>query len=239
MRKSVAQLVLLGASLTMSATGQSVTVTGNVAIIREGRPTNSKPDNGNVVVWLRPAGGVPPRAKDAPRPKFEIKQQHKHFDPRILPVPIGSVVSFPNLDPFFHNVFSMFDGKRFDLGLYEAGKVPSVTFDRAGVCYLFCNIHPEMSAVVVVVDAPYFATSNAAGDFSMPNVAPGRYQLSLWHEHAKPEIASEFPRDVTVGAENTALRPIRLTDPEQILAPHKNKFGHDYETPPPSSPIYK
>ena len=76
------------------------------------------------------------------------------FTPHILVVPVGSVVRFPNADPFFHNVFSLFDGKRFDLGLYEAGSTKEVTFSREGLSYIFCNIHPEMSAVVISLSTP-------------------------------------------------------------------------------------
>ena len=173
------------------------------------------------------------------RPRFKIVQQHKRFDPHVLAVPAGSVVDFPNLDPFFHNVFSMFDGKRFDLGLYEAGASHSVTFDRPGVVYIFCNIHPEMSAVVVVTDTPYYAISDKAGKFSIANVPPGRYLLTVWHERGKPEVASDFPRQVTITQENASLPPIRLIDSGQLVAPHKNKYGHDYDTPKSTSPTYK
>jgi len=154
-------------------------------------------------------------------------------------VPVGSVVEFPNLDPFFHNVFSMFDGKRFDLGLYEAGTSRSVPFATPGVCYIFCNIHPEMSAVVVVVDTPYFAVTNRAGEFTVPNVPPGRYVLSVWHERHKPERPKEFPRDLTIGSASTSVGVIRLIESNEVIASHKNKYGNDYNPPRPSTPVYK
>ena len=80
-----------------------------------------------------------------------LRQKNKAFEPHLLVVTIGSNVEFPNDDPWFHNVFSLFNGKRFDLGLYEAGTTRTVHFEREGVSYIFCNIHPEMSAVVVVL----------------------------------------------------------------------------------------
>jgi len=225
-----------------SVPGQAVTVTGSVSVIREAANVGGKLDNANAVVWLKPASGAMNRLLDAPsppsRPHFKIVQHHKRFEPHVLAVPAGAVVDFPNLDPFFHNVFSMFDGKRFDLGLYESGTSHGATFDTAGVCYIFCNIHPEMSAAVVVLDTPYYAVSNAAGEFSIPNVVPGRYFLFVWHERGKPQSAGEFPRDITIAAENATIRTIRLIDSGQLLVPHKNKYGRDYD-PPKSGPVYK
>ncbi len=212
---------------------QTFTVTGAVTVVRVKNASSSKLDNSNAVIWLKPAGGLP----DTPaRPsRFKIIQQHKHFDPHVLAVPVGSLVDFPNLDPFFHNVFSMFDGKRFDLGLYEAGASHAVTFDRPGVCYIFCNIHPEMSAIVVVVDSPFYAVSNKAGEFSISNLIPGRYLVKVWHERGKLEVPNGSPREVTVSHENVTLPPIQLIDSGQLTAPHKNKYGRDYDNPAPST----
>ena len=214
-------------------------VTGTVAVTREARPQGNKPDHSNAVIWLKPANGS---ALETPRPtagQFEMRQQHKRFEPHLLAVPAGSTVSFPNLDPFFHNVFSMFDGKRFDLGLYEAGASHSVKFDRAGVCYIFCNVHPEMSGLVVVLDTPYYAVTNRRGEFTMAEVPAGRYLLSVWHERGKPAVAADFPRAVSISPENAVLAPIRLRDTGQLFVPHKNKYGADYESPAPKGLVYK
>src|SRR5262249_46213265 len=153
-------------------------------------------------------------------------------------VPVGAVVEFPNRDPFFHNVFSMFDGKRFDLGLYEAGTTHSVLFDRPGVCFIFCNIHPEMSAVILVIDTPYYAVSNSGGAFNIPNVPPGRYMLSVWSERCSPEALRAMLREVTISAANPSLGTIRLTETGNLLFPHKNKYGADYDRPSPPGPLY-
>ena len=103
-----------------------------------------------------------------------LAQKNKAFDPSLLVITKGSSVEFPNRDPWFHNVFSLFNGKRFDLGLYEAGSSRTVHFDREGISYIFCNIHPEMSAVVVVLGTPYFSVTNKDGEFTIQNVPPGR-----------------------------------------------------------------
>ncbi|PYU63505.1 MAG: hypothetical protein DMG55_00240 [Acidobacteria bacterium] len=107
-------------------------------------------DVSNVAVWLTPLDPSAERAASTTAAKFvpKLVQRNKVFEPHMLVIHVGTVVQFPNKDPFFHNVFSLFDGKRFDLGLYEAGSAKSVRFDRPGVSSLFCNIHPQMSAVV-------------------------------------------------------------------------------------------
>lgn len=224
--------VLCGIALAQD----TVNVTGIVSIVRTGRGEARPPDYSGAVVWLKPAEGR--AVSSAPRAHFQIKQQNKRFDPHLLAVPVDSKVDFPNLDPFFHNVFSMFDGKRFDLGLYEAGASRTVTFDRPGICYIFCNIHPDMSAVIVVVDSPYFSVSARSGEFTLANVPPGRYLLSVWHERGKPEAAGEFPREVTVAPQMAPLGAIHLLDSGQLVAPHKNKYGRDYDHSAPG-PIYK
>jgi len=233
---------MLGLAAEAIVAGQwppALTVTGTISIARSNSGTG-KLDISNGVVWLKPVG-APYRmgsAKDsASRPRFKMLQEHKHFQPHVLAVPVGSVIDFPNLDPFLHNVFSMFEGKRFDLGLYEAGTSHSVTFDSPGICYIFCNIHPEMSAAVVVIDSPYFATSNRAGQFSIANVVPGNYILNVWHQRGKPETATDYPRTITISPDTTSIGTIRLVDAGELLANHKNKYGHDYE--PPTSAIYK
>src|SRR5690348_6773516 len=125
---------------------QGVTLTGRILLVNPAAPRKPA-DNSNAVVWLTPAAGgaIPAHGAESEpaHPKFRLLQRHKRFQPHVLVVPVGSVVDFPNLDPFFHNVFSLFEGKRFDLGLYEAGTTHSVKLDRPGVCYIFCNIHPE------------------------------------------------------------------------------------------------
>ncbi len=206
-------------------------------VVRTG--SGGKSDNSGAVVWLKPVGEPPPVANIRSGLRFRIVQQNKRFEPHILAIPVGSIVDFPNLDPFFHNVFSMFDGKKFDLGLYEAGASHSVTFARPGVSYIFCNIHPEMSAAIVVTDSPYYAVSGAGGEFSIPNVAPGRYLVTVWHERAKLDAASGYPREVIVSATSATLPVIRLIDSAPLLMPHKNKYGRDYDIPSSQAPPYK
>ena len=228
----LAVLALMWQTSGFALQSGNVGVTGSVSLAGFGLV-----DKSDVVVWLSPTGEGA-RARPGAGKRYKIVQQGKRFQPHVLAVPAGSIVDFPNLDPIFHNVFSLFDGKRFDLGLYEAGTTRGATFTKPGVCYVFCNIHPEMSAVVVVVDSPYFTTSNATGAFTMADVPPGRYRLSLWHERFRPDNAADYPKDVTISAGNASLGVIRMVETKAAAGPHTNKFGQDYVPPPSTSPIY-
>jgi hypothetical protein len=159
------------------------------------------------------------------------------FSPHLLIIPVGSTVSFPNHDPFFHNVFSLFNGKRFDLGLYEAGSTRDVVFSREGVSYIFCNIHPQMSAVVIALNTPYYGISDRHGDISISGVAPGRYQLHVFHPSVSPETLRAVEREITVTPADTFLGTFSLAESNYELA-HKNKYGRDYDPPDPDSPAY-
>ena len=168
-----------------------------------------------------------------------LTQRNKTFEPHLLVVTRGSTVEFPNRDPWFHNVFSLFNGKRFDLGLYEAGTSRTVHFDREGISFIFCNIHPEMSAIVVVLGSPYFATTNKEGEFSIAGVPTGRYVLHVWNENALPATLQGLSREVHISDSDPHwLGTIQLQLTRAASAPHKNKYGQDYEPPSPNNPVY-
>src|SRR6201996_7181797 len=133
------------------------------------------------VIWLQPLGGAPALAF-TPRGHYTVLQKNRTFVPHLQVVPVGSAIQFPNLDPFFHNVFSLFEGKRFDLGLYEKGSSKTVQFNRPGVSYLFCNIHPTMSAVVIAVNTPFWSIATAEGEMRIEDLEPGEYDAHLWVE---------------------------------------------------------
>ncbi len=111
-----------------------------------------------VVVWLEPLSGVAVLPAKAGR--AEMIQKDKTFTPHVLAITAGTTVDFPNYDPIFHNAFSNYDGQIFDIGLYPPGTTRSIPFRRPGVVRVFCNIHPTMSAVIVVLKSPYFAVSD-------------------------------------------------------------------------------
>jgi plastocyanin len=216
---------------------QQLTVSGRV-LAENGLKHAGRGEKSSIVVWLEPLDRKnEPPVRDVPAQRLTLTQKGKTFEPHLLVVQVGSVVDFPNRDPFFHNVFSLFDGKRFDLGLYEAGTTRHVRFDRPGVCYIFCNIHPEMSAVVIVLDTPYYAIASGSGSINIPNVPSGRYQLHVWDERSLPETLSEMTREVTLSSAQPSLGMIHIREADLPLA-HTNKYGRDYDKPAPSSPGY-
>jgi hypothetical protein len=213
------------------AHAQDFTVTGQVDMVSDAG--SHKKDRTNVVVWLTALDdrrGLRPVSQETPAPPPRLLQKNKKFEPHLLVVPAGTAVEFPNHDPFFHNVFSLFEGKRFDLGLYEAGSTRMVRFDRAGVSYIFCNIHPEMSAVVVALKTPYYGISNATGKISIVNVPEGRYAVQVWAEGASVENLKGLSREISISSSEHSLGPIRIVE-DGPPAPHKNKYGRDYDAP--------
>jgi len=218
------------------AVAQEVTLTARVALVNEGKSGEQR-EAANVVVWLVPTTGTASAPPLAQRQHPRLVQRNKSFDPHLLVVPVGSVVAFPNHDPFFHNVFSLFEGKRFDLGLYEAGSTRDVHFDKPGVSYIFCNIHPEMSAVVVALDTPYYGVSDQRGQVVIANVPSGKYTLRVWHELAAPEALRAMTREVAISDISSTLGVLRLTE-TSLPAGHKNLYGLDYDSPAPDNPAY-
>jgi hypothetical protein len=147
---------------------------------------------------------------------------------------VGSVVQFPNADPFFHNVFSLFNGKRFDLGLYEAGSSKEITFSREGVSYIFCNIHPEMSAVVLSLSTPLYAVADAENSFALRDIPPGDYQMDLWVEGVTQSTLDGLARRIHLTAHTLDLGEVNVPIGGVSTMTHTNKFGRAYDQVPKS-----
>ncbi len=130
----------------------------------------------DAVVWL----DAPDAPKLAHPPPAVLEQRSLQFSPHVLAVQVGTKVKFPNDDRVFHNVFSYHEGKPFDLGLYPVGAVKDVPFNQPGLSRIFCNIHPQMAAYVMVLDTPYFAVSTAGGRFTVRGVPAGSYTYHAW-----------------------------------------------------------
>ena len=214
---------------------QDITVTAQVKLSSATKTAKAAPTP-NVVVWLKPLDANAPLRAFSGAP-LRLTQHHKSFQPHLLVVPVGAVVQFPNRDPFFHNVFSLFDGKRFDLGLYEAGSSRNVSFDRPGVSYIFCNIHAEMSAVVIALDTPYYGIADAKGEIVIPQVPVGRYTLHTWYETALPATLNAMTREVNITTTTSSLGTVEIPA-ARVVSAHKNKYGMDYEPANPTTPGY-
>jgi plastocyanin len=178
---------------------------------------------GNVVVWI-PGLGNPGDARPASPPAMSSRE--KRFDPRILAVPAGTPVAFPNFDKIFHNVFSLSERNRFDLGLYRNGTSRSATFENPGVVRVYCNIHPQMAAFIVVVDGAFYSATGPDGVALLRGIPPGKHPLRAWDEKGgdwsgSAEVLPGRTTDVTIALD---VRSWRET-------PHRNKYGKAY--PPP------
>jgi plastocyanin len=209
-------------------------LTAHVELTRSGHPLK---DASKAVIWLSPMGATVDPPKQDPAHIPQLVQRDKAFHPSLLVIPVGGKVEFPNRDPFFHNVFSLFEGKRFDLGLYESGTTRFVQFDKPGISFIFCNIHAEMSAVVIALATPYYAISDARGEINIPNVPPGRYQVEVFHSAVAPDALRALTHEITVAPGGASLGNFTLAETD-VIATHKNKYGRDYDRPQPDSPAY-
>jgi plastocyanin len=198
----------------------AATVTGRIELTG----TRVK-DLAGVVVWLD--NGTPGVQRQA-NVHAVMNQKNKTFLPHILAIVAGTTVDFPNLDPIFHNAFSSFDGKVFDVGLYPPGTSRSVRFDRPGIVRVFCNIHSAMSAVIVVLQQPWFGVSSHDGGFTIRDVPEGDYTLHVYHERATAATLGALTQKVAIQQEHTELAAISISETGYLPAPHKNKFGRDY-----------
>jgi len=216
-------------------TGPYTIAAGCVLLWLSGSPATAGPVSGTIrtvgrpgivpapsIVYAEPLGVSPVRQPS----RATLRQKNKTFTPRLLGISTGSVVEFPNDDIIFHNVFSLSGPKPFDLGLYRSGESRARTFTEPGTYHVFCNIHPNMSAFIVVVPTPHVSLAGSDGRFVL-ELPAGRYRLTAMSERADP-VSVEIV--VEVGA--TQAPAITLDESRWAATPHKNKFGKDY---PPES----
>jgi plastocyanin len=207
---AAAFLGLTGAAASVAA---QTTVAGSVRVaVRPGVAPSA------VVVYAQPLEKPAPDGSGS----FTLSQKNKAFAPSVLGIPAGSTIAFPNEDAIFHNVFSLSAPTPFDLGLYRSGESKSRVFRDVATYRVFCNIHPKMSAVIVVAPTPYVTVTDRRGAFSL-TVPPGRYRITATTGRGAP-----VTREVTVGGASASLDPIDVDESVLVEAPHTNKFGKPY-----------
>ncbi len=193
------------------------TIRGQLALTTGGRPLRPQ-EAVDAVVYFRSSISMP---VVAPQQPYVMLTERKAFMPRVLPVPVGATVRFPNNDPILHNVFSTAKEANFDLGLYGRGDGESHTFTQAGVIRVFCNVHHAMVAHVLVMDTPYFVKPDAQGRFRLSNVPEGSGELFVWHERSQL-----WRRAYVAGKDGDVTVPLELS--KRKIPPHLNKFGQPY-----------
>ena len=203
--------------LSVAPSARAATITGRVDLVDKGG--RKATDLSDVVVYVDGA-----RVK--PRPtSTTVVMKGKAFAPRVVVVPVGGTVVFPNEDPIFHNAFSVSGENRFDLALYKRPKVGTFTFQHPGVVKVYCNIHPQMSAVVLVRDNPLFTKAAADGSFTLENVPAGKQVVKAWHERG-----GEATVELAVTETTPAQARLSLDGSTYKAVRHKNKFGKDYSS---------
>ena len=202
-------------AVPLCASVEAGDIVGRVELIEKGGKKAT--DLSDVVVYVESS-----KAKAKPG-KEVITMKGKAFEPHVIAVGTGTTVEFPNEDPILHNVFSV-SGEGFDLGLYKRPKSGSRTFDKPGVYTLYCNIHPQMSATVVVRDNPYFAKAAKDGSFRIEGVPSGDYKVTAFHERSGEGVGAP----VKVGPNGEATATLSLDAASYKRVQHKNKFGREY-----------
>ncbi len=193
------------------------TVTGMVELVdADGKPLA---DRSWVLVFLE---GGPAHAPEPPYENPRILQSGRKFSPRVLPVTVGTDVEFPNDDTIFHNVFSLSKTSPFDLGVYEPGQSASVRMERSGLVKVYCNIHPDMCASIVVLENPWYSLTDRGGRFVICNVPDGEYILRGWNDKG-----AEASVPLVVSGEHAIETSLSLAETRRSLT-HTNKFGKPY-----------
>jgi len=216
------RLLAAGSLVLTVAAGEAsaAVVNGQISFVTK---RGQRPVMNETVVWLEPVSGrtVPPAPVTV-----EMTTRNKSLLPHVMTVPAGSTVQFPNEDPISHNLFSLSPGNAFDLGLYRKGAGKAQKLDSPGVVTVYCNVHPNMSAVIHVMPTPHYAFAGGDGRFSL-EVPAGRYRLVAWNEQGGTSESMIEVRD------NGVVGNVALTiDSRNFRAvQHKNKQGRPYQAP--------
>lgn len=209
--------VILTAAPAAESNVGAESIAGKVRLV-DGRDDETGREFRSALVWFEPDARV---AVDVPAEPFDMVTVRKEFQPKVMAVPVGATVRFPNEDPILHNVFSVSGANRFDLGLYRGGDAKSATFEHAGVVRVFCNVHHSMVAYVAILDTPYFSRLGRDGSFAFDSVPAGPGRLTVWHARAEPlSMNIELPLTKSLDLQ------LKLTKDQ--IPRHRNKFGKPY-----------
>jgi len=168
-------------------------------------------ERSHVAVYLE--GG--PKSSVTESIKASIEQKDRRFVPDLVVIPAGSTVAFPNFDPIFHNVFSLSKAKSFDLGNYPSGQSRLVTFPNPGVVAVYCHLHSNMAASIVVAPSRWAARADKYGAFALKDVPAGTYTVVAWHK-----TAGTFRKTVTIGEKQDTVVRFTLPYAEPTEARH-------------------
>jgi plastocyanin len=214
--------ILIKKKLTRPSVTASVPIYQRGTSVKLGKDSIEDPvayERSRVVVYLE---GTLPSAgsRTGSSSTIDVRQVDRRFVPDLVVVPVGSVVSFPNMDPIFHNIYSLSKPRTFDLGSYDKGETRRVSFPKAGAVEVYCHLHPNMSATIIVAPSVYFAQPDHNGQYRIADVPPGHYTLVAWHKSAG---YFRKPIDVTAGQSTSAdfFIPIDLDSKSEAEKPRE------------------
>ena len=183
--QNISGTILITRKLTKRNVTPSVSVYQRGPAVKLGKDDQQDPlsfERSRVVIYLEgpgPASSAPTNGTPV-----QMAQLDRRFSPDLVVIPAGSSVSFPNMDPIFHNVFSLSKTKTFDLGSYDKGQSRSVVFPKPGIVEVYCHLHPNMAGSIVVTPNRWYARSEPSGQYRIPDVPPGQYTIVAWHKSA-------------------------------------------------------
>ena len=183
--QAITGTILIKKKLTKPSVTASVSVYQRGTAVKLGKDAEMDPiayERSRVVIYLERSGSAG-QSSDAPVTQ-QIPQLDRRFMPDMVVVPVGSTVSFPNMDPIFHNIYSLSKPKSFDLGSYDKGETRKVTFPKPGIVEVYCHLHPNMEATVVVTPNRWYARPDRNGQYRIPDVPAGQYTVVAWHRSA-------------------------------------------------------
>ncbi len=190
---------------------------GSVQLVSGGKELRAN-EASDAVVYFRPDGMT---RFEPPAVRAVMTTRRKQFWPRILAIPVGTTVQFPNEDVILHNAFSSSTGNAFDTGVYGAGEGASHRFEKPGLVKVYCNVHHSMFAHILVLDTPFIARPDAQGRFVLSDLPDGEGELIVFHDRSAPSRQRIDPAQ----SGEVAIR-IELTT--RKVPPHMNKFGKPY-----------
>ena len=221
--------IIVTKKLTRPSVTAPVSVYQRGTSVKLGRTADKDPiafELSRVVVYLEGNVAASPAAKTSPG-SIEINQINRQFRPDLAVVPVGTTASFPNMDPIFHDVYSLSKTKSFDLGAYDKGQTRRVTFTKPGIVEVYCHLHPNMAATIMVVANRYYARPDSDGEYRISNVPPGHYTLVAWHK-----TAGFFRKTIDVEADRATsadfLIPLDAGGTEETAKSHATEGGAEY-----------
>ena len=212
--------------LVLMAAGDlgAAVVRGRVGFVTK---RGQRPNPAETVVWLEPVTTASRAARPPVPASFEMVTRSKMLLPHVLAVPAGSTIAFPNEDPISHNLFSLSPANTFDLGLYRKGAGKTQKFDTPGIVNVYCNVHPNMSAVIHVMPTPYYAFADVNGNYAI-EAPEGKYRLVAWNEQGG---MAESSVEILGEARVTGTVALVIDSRNHRLTQHTNKFGKTYQAP--------